>query len=84
MESNHQPFEGFCEIELKETSHFIETVDEPNSFTLWFYRRESEELPLDDFLNDLQLNNFGWNEPTRELFFNSKDNELYSVSFTKL
>jgi hypothetical protein len=81
---NHQPFEGFCEVALKESSHFIETDEEPNSFTLWFYRRESEESSLDDFLTDLQLNNFGWDEPSQQLFFKSKDNQLYSVNFTKL
>jgi hypothetical protein len=84
MEITHKPFEGFCEIGLRDSSYFIETVEEPNNFTVWFYRRESEEVSLDDFLTDIQLNNFGWDEPTQQLYFKSKDNELYSVNFTKI
>jgi hypothetical protein len=79
-----KPFEGFCEIQFTESTHFIETEEEPNSFTVWFFRRESEEIPLEDFLNSIQLNNFGWDEVTQQLFFKSKDNETYLVDFNKL
>ena len=78
------PFVGFCEIDLTESAHFIETDEEPTSFTVWFYKRESEDANLEDFLAQLKPNNFGWDEVSQQLFFNSKDNELHTVSFTKL
>ena len=33
-----QPFEGFFEITKKLSTKFIETEEELNSFTIWFYR----------------------------------------------
>jgi hypothetical protein len=79
-----QPFEGFCEIELRESTHFIETEEEPTSFTVWFYKRDSENVRLEEFLEQLKPNNFGWDEVSQQLFFKSKDNQLHTVSFTKL
>lgn len=79
-----QPFEGFCEIELRDSTHFIETEEEPTSFTVWFYKRDSENVRLEEFLEQLKPNNFGWDEVSQQLFFNSKDNQLHTVSFTKL
>jgi len=82
MEVLHEPFEGFCEIALTETSHFIETEEEPSSFTVWFYKRDSEDTSLDEFLQQLQPNNFGWDEISHQFYFKSKNEELYLVNFT--
>jgi hypothetical protein len=79
-----QPFEGFFEITKKLSTKFIETEEEPDSFTIWFYRRETEKYTLEEFLDDLQPNTFGWDNVTQQLFFKSKENENYSVNFTKL
>jgi hypothetical protein len=79
-----KPFEGFFEITKKLSTKFIETEEEPDSFTIWFYRRETDKFTLEEFLDDLQPNTFGWDNVTQQLFFKSKENENYSVNFTKL
>jgi len=79
-----QPFEGYFEITKKLSTKFIETEEEPDSFTIWFFRRETEKYTLDEFLDDLQPNTFGWDNVTQQLFFKSKENENYSLNFTKL
>jgi hypothetical protein len=81
---NLQPFEGYCEIAKNPSTKFIETEEERDSFAIWFYRRETENFTLEEFLDDLQPNNFGWDNVTGQFFFKSKDNELYSVDFTNL
>jgi hypothetical protein len=82
---NHPlPFEGFCEITLNESSNFIECDEEPTSFTVWFYRRENETTPLEEFISSIGINNFGWDEVSKQLFFKSKDEVVYSVGFTKI
>ena len=83
MES-HQPFEGYFEIYKNLSTKFIETEEEQESFSIWFYRRETDRFTLDEFLADLQPNNFGWDEVSKQLFYKSNDNEPYSVQFTKL
>jgi hypothetical protein len=84
MTEIQQPFEGFFEITKKLSTKFIETEEELDSFTIWFYRRETEKYTLEEFLDDLQPNTFGWDNVTQQLFFKSKENENYSVNFTKL
>lgn len=79
-----QPFEGYFLIARNPSTKFIETEEELDSFTVWFYRRETEKFSLEEFLEDLQPNNFGWDNVTQQLFFKSKENENYSVHFTKL
>lgn len=81
---NPQPFEGYFEVKVNPSTKFIETEEERESFSIWFYRRETDKFTLEEFLDDLQPNNFGWDEVTKQLFYKSKDNEPYSVHFTKL
>jgi hypothetical protein len=84
MDKIHQPFEGFCEIHLIETSHFIETEEEPLSFIVWFYKRETEESSLEEFLRSIQPNNFGWDQVSNQLYFKDQTNNLHFVNFTPL
>jgi hypothetical protein len=84
MAEIQQPFEGYFDITKKLSTKFIETEEEPDSFTIWFYRRETDKYTLNEFLDDLQPNTFGWDNVTQQLFFKSKENENYSVNFTKL
>jgi hypothetical protein len=79
-----QPFEGYCEIQRNPSTRFIETEDERDSFSIWFYRRETEKFTLEEFLDDLQSNNFGWDAVTGQFFFKSKQNEVFNVHFTKV
>jgi hypothetical protein len=79
-----QPFEGHFEITRKPSTKFIETEEELDSFTIWFYRRETDKFTLEEFLEDIQPNNFGWDNPSQQLFFKSKENDTYSVTFTKI
>jgi hypothetical protein len=84
MTEIQQPFDGSFEITKKLSTKFIETEEESDSFTIWFYRRETDKYTLEEFLDDLQPNTFGWDNVTQQLFFKSKENENYSVNFTKL
>lgn len=85
-DSTQSPFEGFCDIELIPSAHFISSEDEtePSSFRVLFYRRDSEESPFDGFLESLQINNFGWDATTKQLFFKSQTNEIYRVDFNPI
>jgi hypothetical protein len=85
-DSTQSPFEGFCEIEMISSAHFIVAEDEaePSSFRIFFYKRDSEETSFDDFLESIKINNFGWNEVTKELFFKSESNEIYRVNFNPI
>jgi hypothetical protein len=80
------PFEGFCEVELIPSAHFIESESESEatSYAIWFYKRDSEETSFEDFLESLQINNFGWDEVTKQLFFKSQDNLIYRVDFNPI
>jgi len=79
-----QPFNGCFEVTRKPSTKFIETDQETDSFTIWFYRRESDRFSLDEFLEDIEPNTFGWDNVTQQLFFKSKENENYTVTFNKL
>lgn len=78
------PFEGYCELYNYPSTKFIETEEELESFTIWFFRRETDKYTLEEFLDELQPNNFGWDNVSQQFFYKSKDNTKYSVNFTPL
>jgi hypothetical protein len=78
---NPSPFEGYFEIAKHVSTKILESAEEKPSFTIWFFRRETENFTQEEFLNNLESNNFGWDNVTRELFYKSKENETYSVTF---
>jgi hypothetical protein len=75
------PFEGYFEIAKHVSTKILESAEETPSFTIWFFRRETENFTQEEFLNNLEANNFGWDNVTKELFYKSKENETYSVTF---
>lgn len=77
-----QCFDGYCEIHKHPSTKFIETEEELDSFTIWFFRRETEQFTLEEFLNELYPNNFGWDNVTKQFYYKSKDKQIYSVNFT--
>lgn len=81
---NTQIFEGYFEIAKHISTKFLESEEEQSSFIIWFFRRETENFTLEEFLENLEPNNFGWDAVSQQLFYKSKQNETYSVNFTKI
>jgi hypothetical protein len=79
-----QIFEGYFEIAKHISTKILESAEEQPSFTIWFFRRETENFTQEEFLNNIEPNNFGWDNVTSQLFYKSKQNETYSVNFTKI
>lgn len=60
--------------------------------TIKFYRRTTigvmaegrEKLSLGLFTKSITPNNFGWDEPTRTLYYKDSKEELYKVNFEKV
>ena len=78
---NSSPFDGYFEIAKHVSTKILESAEEQPSFTIWFFRRETENFTQREFVENLEANNFGWDNVTKELFYKSKENETYSVTF---
>ncbi len=58
--------------------------DEQRPFDVYFYRRETDKKPLDEFLASISPDNIGWDKPTRKLYYRSETGILYELNFKKV
>ncbi len=77
-------FEGKIEIPITNSFGFFPEDDEKNTFTVWFYRRETEEKSLKEFLKSITEENIGYDKPTNQLFYRSESGKLYRMDFTEV
>lgn len=81
-----EEFDGVFKINKSETFRFYEKInsssDEP--FIIHFYRRETEEKSLGEFIDSLLPENIGWDKPSRQLFFKDKKGKTYQLNFKEL
>jgi hypothetical protein len=55
-----------------------------DSITVTFYRRESESKTLDQFIDSIDLENIGWDSPSRQLFYRDCNGVLYKINFEEV
>ena len=58
--------------------------DESDIFTVWFYRRETENKSTKEFTDSLDPENIGYDKPSNQLFYRSPSGQLYRMDFTKV
>lgn len=77
-------FEGKIEIPVIETFGFFPEDDEKETFTVWFYRRESDTKTLKEFLDSITPENIGYDKPSNTLYYRSKSNKIYKLNFIQV
>jgi len=77
-------FTGKFTFHRKSDFGFIPGEDTDNTFDVWFYRRENDNLPLKDFLNTLQPENMGYDKPSNQLYYRSPSGKLYMLDFIEM
>lgn len=63
---------------------FPGSEEEQKPFDVYFYRRETENFSLDEFLASIAPENIGWDKPTKKLYYRSLDGILYEMNFKKV
>ena len=65
---------------------FLESSNncESESFTVYFYRRETENYTIEEFLDSISPENIGWDEPTKQLFYKDIEGKTYKLKFEEL
>jgi hypothetical protein len=58
--------------------------DDSDIFTVWFYRRETENKSTKEFTDSLDSENIGYDKPSNQLFYRSASGQLYRMDFTKV
>lgn len=66
------------------TFDFLPGDDSEETFNVWFYRRETEKRTLKEFLDSLQPENMGYDEPTKQLFYRALSGKLYRMDFIEI
>jgi sugar lactone lactonase YvrE len=71
------PFEGFIVMRGQTVKFYRRT-------TIGVMAEGRENLSLKLFTESITPNNFGWDEPTKTLYYKDSKKELYKVSFDKV
>lgn len=81
-----ETFEGLFKIQKTSSFKFLESYDEKddNSFSIYFYRRETEKYTIGEFIDSLSPENIGWDKPTKQLFYKDKNGKTYQLKFEEL
>lgn len=77
-------FEGKIEIPKIKSFGFFPEDNEKTTFTVWFYRRETEEKSLKEFLESITSENIGYDKPTNQLFYRASSSKLYRMDFVEV
>jgi hypothetical protein len=79
-------FEGLFKMQKSSSFKFLESYDdcEDKSFTIYFYRRETEKYSIDEFIDSLSPENIGWDKPSKKLFYKDKTGKVYQLKFEEL
>lgn len=79
-----EDFEGKFVIKKRNNSfRFFPGDPQDEDFQIWFYRRETDKLPLSEFLDSIESENIGYDKPSNQLFYRSKSGKLYNISFNE-
>lgn len=58
---------------------------EGEDFPIWFYRREDPDYAsLGEFIDSITPDNFGWDKPSRRLFYKDPTGKCFIVNFEPL
>lgn len=81
-----EDFDGYFKIPLTKTFKFYEKVDsdEKDPFTVYFYRRETENKSIGEFIDSITPENIGWDKPSKQLFYKDKKGVTYQLKFERL
>lgn len=77
-------FEGKIEIPITTSFGFFPEDDEKKTFTVWFYRRETEKRTIKEFLESITPENIGYDKPSNQLFYRSASGKMYRMDFTEI
>lgn len=77
-------FTGKFTIQRRKDFGFIPGDDSEETFDVWFYRRETDKLPLKEFLDSLKTENIGYDKPSNQLFYRAPSGKLYRMDFTQV
>jgi len=77
-------FTGKFTFHRKKDFRFISGEDSEETFDVWFYRRETEERTLKEFLDTLYSENMGYDKPSNQLFYRAPSGKLYRIDFTQV
>lgn len=77
-------FDGKFTFQRTKDFGFLPGDDSDETFDVWFYRRESKERTLKEFLESLHVGNIGYDKPTNQLFYRSQSGKLYRMDFTEI
>lgn len=81
-----ETFEGVFKIQKTSSFKFLESYDDTkdDSFSIYFYRRETEKYTIGEFIDSLSPENIGWDKPTKQLFYKDKNGKIYQLKFEEL
>lgn len=81
-----ESFEGLFKIQKTSSFKFLESYDDikDDSFSIYFYRRETEKYTIGEFIDSLSPENIGWDKPTKQLFYKDKNGKTYQLKFEEL
>lgn len=81
-----ETFEGLFKIQKTSSFKFLESYDDikDDSFSIYFYRRETEKYTIGEFIDSLSPENIGWDKPTKQLFYKDKNGKTYQLKFEEL
>jgi len=77
-------FTGKFTFHRKKDFGFIPGDDSEETFDVWFYRRETEERSLKEFLDTLHPENMGYDKPSNQLFYRAPSGKLYRIDFIEM
>jgi hypothetical protein len=77
-------FDGKFTLKKSNGFGFLPEDDSSDIFTVWFYRRESENKTIKEFLDSLDPENIGFDKPSNQLFYKSISGQIYRMDFTKV
>lgn len=81
-----EDFDGFFKIKKTNTFKFYETIGESENdpFVVYFYRRETENKSIGEFIDSITPENIGWDKPSKQLFYKDKKGKTYQLKFEEL
>lgn len=81
-----ETFEGVFKIQKTSSFKFLESYDDTkdDSFSIYFYRRETENYTIGEFIDSISPENIGWDKPTKQLFYKDKNGKTYQLKFEEL
>ncbi len=79
-------FDGFFKINRNKTFKFFDKVgsSDEEPFVVYFYRRETEDRSIGEFIDSIKPENIGWDKPSRQLFYKDSKGKTYQLKFEEL